>query len=135
MQSCFPKSEAMVELGFCSAAVHDVSYDSLLTALELSALKPCLVRPARESVCTVTYYGHHVKRVLTRSDGKAHRCTRMLFQSSSTCNDHFSSSTQMFDVPLLLFFCEGASPPRSCPQHRSFAPTPFIPLSSQRKTQ
>ena len=32
-----PPSE--VGLGLCSAAIHDVSYDSLFTALELSALK------------------------------------------------------------------------------------------------
>ena len=30
---------ATVGLGLCSAAVHDVSYESLFTALELSALK------------------------------------------------------------------------------------------------
>ena len=85
MQSSFTKSEAsvlidlttmftkklmveppaMVRLGLCSAAILDVSYDSLslFTALELSALKPWLVRPARESVCTVTHHGIHVKRV------------------------------------------------------------------------
>ena len=34
---------ATVELGLCSAAIHDVSYDSLFTALELIALKPWLV--------------------------------------------------------------------------------------------
>ena len=68
MQSCFLKSEtsvlidlttkstkklmvepqAMVGLGLCSAAIHVVSHDSLFTALDLSALKPWLVRLARE---------------------------------------------------------------------------------------
>merc|ERR1712012_1109683 len=61
---------ATVGLGLCSAAIHDVSYDSLFTAMELSALKPWLVRPTKESDCTVTDCGSHVKRVLTRSDGK-----------------------------------------------------------------
>ena len=37
--------------------------------MELSALKPWLVRPANVSDCTVTVCGSHVKRVLTRSDG------------------------------------------------------------------
>ena len=37
-----------VGLGLSSAATHDVSYDCFFTALELSALKPWLVRPARE---------------------------------------------------------------------------------------
>ena len=68
VQSCFLKSEdsvlidlttkstkklmvepqAMVGLGLCSAAIHVVSDGSLFTALDLSALKPWLVRPARE---------------------------------------------------------------------------------------
>ena len=64
---------ATVVLGLCSAAIHDVSYDSLFTALELSALKPWLVRPAKESDCTVSDCGSHVKRVSTRSDGKVER--------------------------------------------------------------
>ena len=59
---------ATVELGFCPAAILDVYYDFIFTALELSALKPWLVRPANESDCTVTDCGSHVKRVLTRSD-------------------------------------------------------------------
>jgi hypothetical protein len=64
---------ATVGLGLCSAAIHDVSYDSLFTALELSALKPWLIRPTKESDCTVTDCGSHVKRVLTRSDGKVEK--------------------------------------------------------------
>ena len=32
---------ATVGLGVCSAAIHDISYDFLFTALELSALNPC----------------------------------------------------------------------------------------------
>ena len=59
---------ATVGLGLCSVAIHDVSYDSLFAALEMSALKPWLVRPAKESDCTVTVCGSHVKRVSTRSD-------------------------------------------------------------------
>ena len=59
---------ATVGLGLCSVAIHDVSYDSLFTALEMSALKPWLVRPAKESHCTVTVCGSHVKRVSTRGD-------------------------------------------------------------------
>ena len=59
---------ATVGLGLCSDAFHDVSYDSLFAALELSALKPWLVRPAKGSDCTVTVCGSHVKRVSTRSD-------------------------------------------------------------------
>ena len=50
---------ATVGLGLCSAAIHDVSYDSLFTALELIALKPWLVIPAKESDCTVTVCGSH----------------------------------------------------------------------------
>ena len=49
-----------VGLGLCSAALHDVSYDSLFTAVELSTLKPWLVRPAIESDCTVIDCGSHV---------------------------------------------------------------------------
>ena len=64
---------ATVGLGLCSASIHDVSYDSLLTALELSTLKPWLVRLAKESDCTVTDYASHVKRVVTRSDGKVEK--------------------------------------------------------------
>ena len=60
---------ATVGSGLCSTAILDVSYDFIFTALELSALKPWLVRPANESDCTVTDCGSHVKRVLTRSDG------------------------------------------------------------------
>ena len=45
---------ATVELGFCSAAIFDVNYDFIFTALELSALKPWLVRLANESDCTAT---------------------------------------------------------------------------------
>ena len=41
--------------------------------MELSTLKPCLVRPAKESDCTVTDCGSHVKRVLTWSDGKVEK--------------------------------------------------------------
>ena len=59
---------ATVKLGFCSAPIHDVSFDSVFTTLELCALKPWLVRPAKESNCTVIVCGSHVKRVLT-SDG------------------------------------------------------------------
>ena len=62
-----------VGLGLCSAAIHDVSYDSLSTALELSALKTWLARCVKESDCTVTDCGSDVKRVSTRSDGKAER--------------------------------------------------------------
>ena len=58
---------ATVDLGLCSAAVHDVSYDSLFTPLWV--LKPWLVRPARESDCKVTKCGSHVKRVVTWGDG------------------------------------------------------------------
>ena len=36
-------------------------------------MKPWLVRPAKESDCTVTDCGSHVKRVLTRSDGKGEK--------------------------------------------------------------
>merc|ERR1712136_512705 len=35
--------------------------------------KPWLIRPAKESDCTVTDCGSHVKRVLTRSDGKVEK--------------------------------------------------------------
>ena len=51
-----------------STVIHDVSYDFLFTALELSALSPWLVWTAKELDCTVTDCGSHVKRVLTRSD-------------------------------------------------------------------
>ena len=44
-----------------------------LIALELSALKTWLARYVKESDCTVTDCGSHMKRVLTRSDGKAER--------------------------------------------------------------
>ena len=56
-------------LDLCSAAILDLSYDFVFAALELSALKPWLVRPANKSDCTVTDCGSHVKRGLTRSDG------------------------------------------------------------------
>ena len=64
---------ATVGLGLCSAALHDVSHDSLLTALELSAVKPWLVRPARESERQVTDRGSHVKRVVTRGNDKVEK--------------------------------------------------------------
>ena len=76
-QELMVEAPAMVGLGLCSAAIHD----SLFTALELSALKPRLVRPVKESICTVTYHGHHVRRVLTRSDGKVHGGFRGLSQT------------------------------------------------------
>ena len=66
---------ATVGLGLCSAAVHDVSYDSLFAALELSALKPWLVRPAKKTPCTEVDCGSYVKRVLIRSDGKVEKDT------------------------------------------------------------
>ena len=60
---------ATVGLGLNSAAIHDVSYDSLLfIALEYSACKSWLVRFVKESDCKVTDYDSHVQRVLTRSD-------------------------------------------------------------------
>ena len=48
-------------LGLCSVAIHDVSHDSLFTNCGL-------VRLAKESNCTETDCGSHVKRVLTLSD-------------------------------------------------------------------
>ena len=59
---------ATVGLGVCSAAILDVSLDSLFTALELSALKTWLVRLANVSDCTVNVCGSHVKRVSIRSN-------------------------------------------------------------------
>ena len=47
---------------FCSAAILDVYYDFIFTALELSALKPWLVRLANAD-CTVIDCGSQVKRV------------------------------------------------------------------------
>ena len=55
-----------------SAASRDVSYDSLFTAMELSALKPCLVKPAKESDSKVTGCGSHVKRVVTHNSLSSH---------------------------------------------------------------
>ena len=59
---------ATVELGLHSAAVLMYLTIFIFTALELSALKPWLVRIASESDCTVTDCGSHVKRVLPLSD-------------------------------------------------------------------
>ena len=61
---------ATVGLGLCSYATHDVFYDSLFTPFELSTLQPWLVRLAKESDCTVTDCGSHVKLVVTRGNGK-----------------------------------------------------------------
>ena len=47
-------------LGFCSAAIHDVLFDSLFTAMELTALKPWSVRPVKETNWNVTDRGSHV---------------------------------------------------------------------------
>ena len=55
---------AIVGLGLNSDVIHDVSYDSLFTALELSAFESWLVRPGKESNCKVTDCGSHVQRVL-----------------------------------------------------------------------
>ena len=99
----------MVGLGLGSAAIHDVTYDSLFTALELSVLNPWLVRPARESVCTVTYCEHHVKRVLTRSDGKVH-------VARECCSSQVSPAMIMFlrrhrvSMSLCCFFLRGLDP-------------------------
>ena len=54
-----------VGLSLCSTAIHDVSYDFMFTALELSALNSWLVRTAKELDCTVTDCCSHAKRVLT----------------------------------------------------------------------
>ena len=40
---------ATVGLSLSSAASRDVSYDSLFTAMELSPVKPWMVKPAKES--------------------------------------------------------------------------------------
>ena len=42
---------------------------SLFTALDFSASKPWLVRPAKQSDCKVTDCSFHVQRVSTRSNG------------------------------------------------------------------
>ena len=78
---------ATVKLGFCSAPIHDVSFDSVFTTLELCALKPWLVRPAKESNCTVIVCGSHVKRVLT-NDSDIGSLLKKLFLMSFT---NFSS--------------------------------------------
>ena len=57
---------ATVDLCSCPSAVHDVSHDSLVTALELRALETWSVRPAKVPDCNVTNCGSHVKRVVTR---------------------------------------------------------------------
>ena len=67
--------QLVFELGFgvCSlrsAAIHDVFYNSLFTASELSTLKTWLVRSAKESVCKVIDDGPFVKRVVTRGAAK-----------------------------------------------------------------
>ena len=41
---------ATVGLGLCSAALHDVSYDFLFTASELSALNSWLARTAKNRI-------------------------------------------------------------------------------------
>ena len=61
----------------------DVSYVFLFTALELSALQPWLVRPARESDCKVNDGDSLVKRVVTRSDGRVRSACSFLFLSVS----------------------------------------------------
>ena len=54
---------ATTELDLCSAAIMMISFNFIFTALELSVLKPWLVRPPNESDRTV-----NVKRVLTKCD-------------------------------------------------------------------
>ena len=51
----------------------------LFTALELSALQPWLVRPARESDCKENDGDSLVKRVVTRSDGGVRSACSFLF--------------------------------------------------------
>ena len=48
-------------------------YDSHLTASEIIASKSWLVRPVKESDCTVTDYGSHVQRVLARIEVKVEK--------------------------------------------------------------
>ena len=59
-----------VGLGFCTATIHDISYDSLFTAKVFTALKLWLARRVKESACKVTDRGSHMERALTRSVGK-----------------------------------------------------------------
>ena len=51
-------------------AIPDVSNDFLCTALELTTLRPWLLRSARESDCKVSSCDSNVKRAVTRSDGR-----------------------------------------------------------------
>ena len=56
----------------CSAAIGDVSSDSFVTALELSALETWLVRPANED-CKDIDCGSHVKACSDQADGKVEK--------------------------------------------------------------
>ena len=62
-----------VGLGFCTAAIHDISYDSLFTAKVFTAVKPCMARRVKESACKVTDRGSRMERALTTSVGKVER--------------------------------------------------------------
>ena len=64
---------AMVGLSLCSAAMPDVSSDSLFIALELRALKTWLVRLAKESVCKVIDCSSHVKACSHQTGGKVEK--------------------------------------------------------------
>ena len=65
---------ATVGLSLNSASSRDVSYDFPFTALKLSALKPYLVRLARESDSKVTECGSHVKRVVNTEQLHTPKC-------------------------------------------------------------
>jgi len=62
-----------VGLGLCSAPIQDVSYDSLFVALELTTLKPWLIRDVDQSNLKITDCGSHVERVVQRSGCKEER--------------------------------------------------------------
>ena len=73
-------------------AIPDVSYDFLCTALELTALRPWLVRSARESDCKVSGCDSNVKRAVTRSDARV----------SSVCSFPFVTLSLSLYAVLLL---------------------------------
>ena len=87
-EACCDRASVCVFL--FSAAIHDVSYDSLFTAPELSTLKTWLVRSAKESDCKVTDGGSHVKRVVTRGvwQSREHR-----------------AACYWVDLPLICLLC------------------------------
>jgi hypothetical protein len=57
---------ATVGLGLCSAPISGVSYDSLFVALELTTLKPWLIRDVDQSNFKFTDCVSHVERVVQR---------------------------------------------------------------------